>query len=105
MIDFMTCSMDDVINRALAMHPSVLGDALASAAKIHQQARDTMFDGPARKVAADMATAAWTMFKAIQDNEFVAADLDFASRMIAFGAAAKLNCLSYNVAHAIAARG
>jgi hypothetical protein len=104
-IDYLTCSMDDVINRSLLMHPSVFGDALAAVAKIHRQARDTVLTGKSRMVADDMCLKAWAMFKAIQDGELVAADLDLSSRLMAFSAAAKLNCLSFNVAHSIAARG
>jgi hypothetical protein len=103
--DYTACTMNDVIARSLLMHPSLLADACAEAGKIHQQARDTMHDGEARRIAGDMAKVAWGLFCAIRDSELAdVAALTFTQRQIAFAAAAKLNCLHYNLAHEIAKR-
>jgi hypothetical protein len=104
-IDYTTCAMNDVIARSLRMHPSLLADACAAAGKIHQQARDTMHDGKAREIAGDMAKVAWGLFCTIRDDELSdVAALTFTQRQIAFAAAARLNCLHYNLAHKIAMR-
>lgn len=105
MINYNTCKMDDVIARSLAMHPSLLGEAIANAAKVHGQARDTMVSGETRRIAADMATLAWKMVLDIRTDDLFPCELDFSSRIIAFTAAARLNCLSHLVAADIAARG
>jgi hypothetical protein len=104
-IDYTTCTMNDVIARSLRMHPSLLADACAAAGKIHQQARDTTHDGKAREIAGDMAKDAWGLFCAIRDGEIDdLAALTFTQRQIAFAAAARLNCLHFNLAHSIAKR-
>lgn len=104
-IDYLTCSMDDVIRRSLLLHPSLLADACARAAMIHAQARDTMHDGQARKIAGNMAKEAWSLARAVRDNELAdPATLTFTQRQIAFAAAARLNCLHYSLAQAIAKR-
>lgn len=107
-IDFLTCTMDDVIARSILMHSSMLTDMLRSAARTHAEASRTMVDGPAVRMAREMATEAMEVAQRIDTGLLASADdchcLTFSQRIIAFGAAYKLQCVPMSLALEIAAR-
>lgn len=107
-INFLTCTMDDVIARSILMHSSMLTDMLRSAARTHAEASRTMVDGPAVRMAREMAIEAGEVAQRVDTGLLAsAADcacLTFSQRMIAFGAAYKLQCVPMSLALEIAAR-
>ena len=63
-----------------------------------------MHDGEARRIAGEMANVARNLFHDIRDSNLDVAALTFNERVIAFTAAARLNCLSRSQMSDIAAR-
>lgn len=107
-IDFLTCTMDDVIARSILLHPTMLTDMLRSAARTHAEASGTMLDGPAVRMAREMATEAGEVALRVETGLLASAGdchcLTFSQRIIAFGAAYKLQCVPMSLALEIAAR-
>lgn len=108
-IDFLTCTMDDVIARSILLHPTMLQDALTKAYRAHLDAATTMVDGPACRMAHEMSVTALEVRARIASGLLASAGdchcLTFSQRMLAFGAAYKLQCLPYATAMDIATRG
>lgn len=104
-IDFMTATMQDVIARSAAMHPSLMADALRNVASVHSQAAETMRYDRSVQTAKDMAKAARDMARTLADTGSLdPAGLSFSETVIAFGVACRLQCVPHNVALDIAAR-
>lgn len=103
-IDFMTCSATDVIARSAICHPSLFADTLREQARTHISAYSAIAarDKYAANVAAGMASDCNTV------AEWIAAErrseLTYGQRIIAFSAAARLQCLPYAVAQDILSR-
>lgn len=107
-IDFLTCSMDDVIERSLRLHPAALAGAMQDAYRAHDAAANTMLDGPAVRMAREMATVATELRQRLASRLLATradmACLSFNQRIMLFGAAYKLQCVPLATAMDIAAR-
>jgi hypothetical protein len=103
-IDFMTCTADDVIARSAICHPSLFADTLREQGRTHIGAYAAMAqrDKYGANVAAGMASDCNTVADWIADER--RSDLTFGQRVIAFAAAARLQCLSHAVAQDIVSR-
>ena len=93
-LDFMTCDADAVIRRSVVCHPSVLRDRLCDVARTHAEAAATMAnaDHVAHRVALDMCKSAQRLAGRLANGEELTG-LDFNERIIAFSAAARLQCI------------
>lgn len=102
-INFLTCSMDDVIARSIALHPSLLAERLRDVATIHSKAAREMLGDLERGTAIKMANDCRSAASSVEHlGHFVNAT--FGQRLQAFSAAARLQCLTLSQAQAIAAR-
>ena len=104
-LDFLTCSMTDVINRSVVFHPSLLRDMMLAAAKTHWDYSNVAANKVAAGIALDMASNLRRMADELDMNDFDPEALELGERVQAFGIASKLHCLSPSLARDIAARG
>jgi hypothetical protein len=104
-IDFMTCTADDVIARSATCHPSLLADTLREQGRTHicAYAAIAAYDKHAGNVAANMASDCNTIAERLADDG-TTGDLTFGQRIIAFGAAARLQCVPHAAQRSIASR-
>jgi hypothetical protein len=110
-IDYNTCSMDDVIRRSILLHPLLFASAMRDVSRIHQHAAGTLSyrDTEAKRIAIRMCDDACNVANAIDGIDHAGIGTDpagwsFSARIMAFSAAARLNCLSFANAQYIAAR-
>lgn len=103
-IDFMNCTADDVITRSVTCHPTLFCEELRRVARIHCQAMNTLLDCEARRVADKMATDCLLLSNRLEDSGTIG-ELTFGQRIIAFSAAARLQCVTNQLAHSIISRG
>lgn len=102
-IDFNTCSLDDVIERSVTCHPTLLVELLRAIAEIHSRSAREMFDQVARKSAVGMAEDCRRAANSVETlGSLVGAS--FGMRMQAFTAACKLQLLPLSLAQDIAKR-
>lgn len=111
-MDYHTATMADVILRSLAMHPSMLADAMEQAARAHTAAQYAMAaDTVASNAAGGLAADAHTVTLLIRGGHLCDADaarigrLSFGRQIMLFTAAAHLQCLPHHVMRSIAERG
>lgn len=104
-LDFATCDADAVIRRSVVCHPSVLRDRLCDVARTHAEAAATLAsaDHVAQRVALDMCKAAQRLAGRLANSEELTG-LDFNERVIAFSAAARLQCIPPSTATDIIGR-
>ena len=109
-IDFLTCTMDDVIARSILLHPTMLQDALTKAYRAHLDAATTMVDGPACRMAHEMSrdrvrgSSSHCQWPTGQRWRIAIASHS-TNACWHIGAAYKLQCLPYATAMDIATRG
>jgi hypothetical protein len=98
-LDFSNCDADAVIRRSVVCHPSLLRDRLCDVARTHAEAAATMAsaDHVAYRVALDMCKAAQRLAGRLANSEELS-ELNFNERIIAFSAAARLQCIPPSVA-------
>ena len=104
-LDFSTCNADAVIRRSVVCHPSLFRDRLCDVARTHAEAAATLAsaDHVAHRVALDMCKAAQRLAGGLANGEELAG-LDFNERIIAFSAAARLQCIPHATAADIVGR-
>ena len=109
-INFETCTADDVITRSIVCHPTMLIDTLRANASIHFNARDTMHDHEAVKIAQrsgnqcrQAANLVANLNGSGKPAEAIDA-MDFGEWLAAFSAAAKLNLVPHATTQAIIGR-
>lgn len=105
-LDTATCTMSDVIERSIAMHPTLFGEALASVAATHLQAAVSVpHHREASGIAKRMHGEAYEMAQCLLVGDgFEPAHLSLSHRIIAFGVACRLQCIPHHVASSIAGR-
>ncbi len=102
-IDFVSCTANDVIARSVTCHPTLFAERLLDIARVHDQAAATMLDCEATKISRRMAADCRQMADRLEHGELLDG-LSFSQRIIAFSAAAKLQCVSDSLARSIIAR-
>jgi len=102
-IDFTNCTANDVIARSVTCHPTLFAERLRGIASIHGQAATTMHDRQAVKISRQMAADCREMADRLDHGELLDG-LSFSQRIIAFNAAAKLQCVNDSLARSIIAR-
>lgn len=104
-IDFLTCSMDDVIERSIVCHPSLLIDSMVGVADIHDASAAHMYDATAKRIARQMADDCKNAALLIRDEGKGALSLfTFSQRIQVFHQAARAQCINRALEHEIAAR-
>lgn len=104
-IDFSTCTIDDVIERSIVCHPTLLIDSMISVAGIHDASAAHMYDATAKRIARGMAVAAQNAALLIRDMGKDAVPLlSFGQRIQVFHQASKAQCLPRSVVNDIVAR-
>ena len=103
MINFMTCSADDVIARSVVCHPSLLAEGMRERAKAHIDAHLAMMPRDAAKVAQGMADDCYLISHRLEDGEGLG-QLTFGQKIMLYSLAAKLQCLSHSLAQDILSR-
>src|SRR5207248_7177864 len=93
-INLSICTAADVIARSVLCHPTLFRDVLCDVARTHAEAARTMHDCAAKGTALNMCKAA-DQVAAMLANEQPLTGLDFNQRMIAFSAAARLQCIPH----------
>jgi hypothetical protein len=102
-LDFTKCTAFDVIRRSALCHPTMFRDALCDVASIHAKAAATMHDCMAHRAALDMHKAAMKVAEQLAGGD-EPHDLSISERIIAFSAAARLQCIPHATAAQIAGR-
>ena len=104
-IDFLTCTMRDVIARSVACHPSLFAESLENTARIHHEFCVTTMDKTATRIALDMRAACLAAAVSARDDNVDAIISHGRTSMIcAFTAAMKLQCLPRYIANEICDR-
>ena len=102
-INFNTCSADDVIERSVICHPSLLADQLREQAKGHVDAATMSRDAYAAIVVQGMADDCCTVADRLT-NDGKVDDLTFGQKIIVYSLAARLQGLSHSLAQSIMTR-
>ena len=97
-IDFTTCTMNDVIDRSITCHPSLYVEKLRSIRDIHLNHALVTLNRNAARIARNMAADAEHVAMMVQDGFEGAAwcvpSDNLSAKLVAFQAAAALQCLS-----------
>lgn len=108
-MDYQTCSMDDVIRESILAHPTLLGERMLAISRVHMEAAKSF--GAVRTDAKDAAIRMSDDCQSVATDIMMRGTLNHASgdwslsqRIQCFAQAAKLQCLSPAVQHAIVAR-
>jgi hypothetical protein len=91
-IDYATCSVDDVIEHSLVLHPQLLADRLRFHARACAEFADAYDDPEATRSELDLADRLHCFARAIELGDHMIPD-DFTVRREAFGCAARLQDL------------
>jgi aminoglycoside N3'-acetyltransferase len=104
-INFATCTLEDVIERSATCHPGLFADTLREQARTHISAYSSIaaYDRHAGNVAANMASDCNTMAERLASDGDIG-ELTFGQRIIAFGIAARLQCVPHAAQRDIARR-
>lgn len=98
-------TMADVIKRSVTCHPSLFSESLFQIARIHGNYARQTHNKMAGESAFRMCEAASFAASRVLDNDVKAICENFSAKIIAFGAASKLQCLPRHMPTEIADLG
>jgi hypothetical protein len=104
-IDFLTCTMRDVITRSAVCHPSLFAESMRSAAKVHAEYAVVTHNATVARIARRMSVSLNSMARDLTLDRFDANVLDLGEVIQAFGIAAKLNLVPRSCRDGIVSRG